>query len=147
MLAIADAAELQAAEQEAEREAGWEDWLSTRLTAERERILEIVTEATGKAIADVRTEIEGKVVTRELDQERAARQRDRSRAFERLKSQRQAHAERVAALETKIDTQHRAIGLLEIKLHKTRTETARRAETEEATAVMMRSLYERMLER
>ena len=39
-----------------------------------------------------------------------------------------------------------ALEAFEIKLHKTRTETARRAETEEAVAVMLRTLYERMLE-
>jgi hypothetical protein len=67
--------------------------------------------------------------------------------IERLKGMSQVHAEKVAALTAKIDAQQRTISLMEVKLHKTKTETARRAETEEAVAVMLRALYERMLER
>jgi hypothetical protein len=144
---LADAVELQQAEAEAQHDEQWNGWLDARLAAERATVLEILAEVVGKAVADLREEFEGKLsaAARELETERADRRRDRDRALERLKGMSQVHAEKVAALTAKIDAQQRAITLLEIKLHKTRTETARRAETEEAVAVMMRALYEEMM--
>jgi hypothetical protein len=143
----ADAAELAAAEAVVEHEAGWEEWLSTRLAAERTALLEALGDEFSDAVAKLREEFGEQIskVQKQVEAERAARRRDRERALERLKGVRAAHAEKVAALQAQIDAQQRAIGLLEVRLHKTKTETARRAETEAAVAVMLRALYEEMM--
>jgi hypothetical protein len=144
---MADAVELQAAEQEVESEEQWNAWLRGHLAAERTALLEALGAEFTDAVNKLRAEFGEQIseVRKQVEAERAVRRRDRERALERLKGVRSAHAEKVAALEAKVTAQERAIGLLEIRLHKTRTETARRAETEEAVAVMMRALYEELM--
>jgi hypothetical protein len=145
--AAADAAELAAVEAQVEHEAGWETWLATRLAAERTALLEALADEFTDAVSKLREEFGEQIsaVRKQVEAERVARRQDRTRALERFKAMRAAHAEKVAALTAKVDAQQRAIGLLEIRLHKTKTETMRRAETEEAVAVMLRALYEEMM--
>jgi hypothetical protein len=145
--AAADAAELAAVEAGVEHEAGWEEWLATRLAAERTALLEALADEFSDAVTKLREEFGEQIsaVRKLVEAERAARRQDRTRALERLKGVRAANAEKVAALTAKVDAQQRAIGLLEIRLHKTKTEAARRAETEEAVAVMLRALYEELM--
>jgi hypothetical protein len=145
--AAADAVELAAAEAEVEHEAGWEEWLATRLAAERQTILDIMAEVVGEAMGTLREEFGTKAaeLTRQAEAERNARRRERDAARERVKTMQATYAEKIRTLQAQLDAQQRAIGLLEVRLHKTKTETARHAETEAAVAVMLRSLYEEML--
>jgi hypothetical protein len=144
---IAGAVELQQAEVEAEADAGWEAWIVARLAAERVVVLDILAEVVGKAVVEMRDEFETKVatLTRELDEERAARQHDRDRAHERLKGQRAAHAEKIAVLETRIAAQQRALDLLEIRSRESEVEHERRTEREENAAAMVRMVYEEFM--
>jgi hypothetical protein len=144
---IAGAAELQAAEQEAEHDAGWQAWLTAGLAAERENVLAIVAEVTGMAIGEVREEYDGKVaeLTKGLEQERAARRRDRDRAAERVQALEQDYAGKIAVLTAKVDAQQRALDLLEIRSRESEVEHERRIEREEAAACMLRALYEELM--
>jgi hypothetical protein len=142
-----EAVELQAAEAQVEHEDQWNGWLTAALAVERDTVLAIVAEVIGKAVGEVRSEVEAKMttLTRDLEVERAARRQDRVRALDRLKAVRQASAEKIAALTAKVDAQQRAIGLLEVRLHKTKTETARHAERDAELAVMVRAVFEELM--
>jgi hypothetical protein len=142
---MADAVEIQQAEQQAQAETDWD----TRFAQERAITLDIVGEVIGKVAADLRSEHDAKVaeLTRLLEHERAARERDRDLGLERIKNQRMAHREKVTALEARVEAQQRELAVLGIKLHRTKAEAARRLEAEEVLTAMLRAVYERLLER
>jgi hypothetical protein len=144
---IAGTMELAAAEAEAESDASWEEWLSTRLAAERATVLGILAEVVGTAVAELRAECEASVnaFTRELELERAARRRDRDRAAERVQALEQDYAGKVAVLTAKVDAQQRALELSENRQVESEVEHERRLEREEAAAAMLRALFEEMM--
>jgi hypothetical protein len=143
----ADAAELAAAEQEVEHEEQWDGWIRRHLDAERQTIVDIM----GEVVAQLRDETEKKFggrifeLTKQVEQERAARRRDRDAARERARSMQQAYREKIETLRAMLDAMQRSVDLLEIRQRESKAEHARRVEREENTAVMMRALYEEMM--
>jgi hypothetical protein len=142
-----DATELAAAEQEAESEAGWDEWLRGHLAVERQTILDIMAEVVGEAMGTLRKEFGTKVaeLTRQAEAERDTRRRERDAARSRVKAMQATYAEKIATLQAQIDAQRRAFELLEIRQRESKADHARRVEREESAAVMMRALYEEFM--
>jgi hypothetical protein len=144
---IAGAVELQAAEAEAESDQQWNAWVDGKLAGEREMILQIMGEVVAKAMVEVREESETKVtaITKQLDQERAARRRDRDHAREQAKAAKAAHAQDLETLRAELRGQQRALELMEIRSRETKAEAERRIGREEMVVSMARMMFEEFL--
>jgi hypothetical protein len=143
----ADAAEVAAVEAQVEHEAGWEEWLATRLAAERTALLEALADEFTAAVTKLRAEFEEQIsgVQKQVERERTARQHTRDATHERIQGMTQSHDREVAVLKERITSLQREVDSLREQQGERDKQAAQNNETQQSIAAMTRYIFEECL--